>query len=310
MANSGAAGGPRTRRARLLREHAGARELVVDEPAFSPHLTSYSGRSQCRLQLFTGPGLQPVAVATQTEGDGTSLTNAAEDYLAAVWRRFLPNEPQPPIWIQRQNFYGRDDGFCLVDFTITDTGTPTEPRWQGPFTDEEMTQLVGRPVDGDRGPRPELQRDPEPQMFFTPAWVVRLPRPGPGADRGCRPAGISTARVLANQAWPRRGPGPCANRQECWYHRGDWHTASRAAIRLTTRAVADGVPDEDLALHIADHAERLLTGWELEAAISLVLYPIQHEERRWFINGRHRTQAMLDAGVRRTLVARWRTPAS
>jgi hypothetical protein len=299
---SGTPGGPR---ARLLREHAGVRELVVDEPSFNPGTAGY--RSQCRLQLFTGSGLRPVAVAIQTVGDGASLTNAAEQYLAAVWHRFVPDDPLPPIWIQRQSFHGRDEGFCLVEFTVDDTGTPAEPRWRGPFTDEEMAQLVGRPVAGDRGPQTALQYAPEPQMFFTPAWVIRLPRPGPGADRGCRPAGISTTRLLANQAWPRRGPGPCSDRPRCWYHRGDWHVACRTAIRVASSAAAAGIPQEELPIRAAEDAEKLLAGWELEAAQSLLLDPIQPDERR-FINGRHRTQAMLDAGVRRTLVARWRPP--
>ena len=49
----------------------------------------------------------------------------------------------------------------------------------------------------------------------------------------------------------------------------------------------------------------------LEAARSLFLDPIQPESpgSDWpYINGRHRVQAMLDAGVRRTVIGRWEEP--
>jgi hypothetical protein len=44
---------------------------------------------------------------------------------------------------------------------------------------------------------------------------------------------------------------------------------------------------------------------------SLLLDPIQPERSSpgGYINGRHRAQAMLDDGVRRTVVARWDWPA-
>ncbi|MEV3920706.1 hypothetical protein [Actinomadura coerulea] len=48
-----------------------------------------------RLQLFT-PGARPVAVAIQAMNEGASLVNGRERYLADVWRRHCPDQPQPP----------------------------------------------------------------------------------------------------------------------------------------------------------------------------------------------------------------------
>ena len=43
-----------------------------------------------RLQLFTANGHRPVALATQTADEGTSLTNAAERCAARVWELHTP----------------------------------------------------------------------------------------------------------------------------------------------------------------------------------------------------------------------------
>jgi hypothetical protein len=40
--------------------------------------TATGHEANFRLQLFTGPGTRPVAVATQTTGEGMCLANAAE----------------------------------------------------------------------------------------------------------------------------------------------------------------------------------------------------------------------------------------
>jgi hypothetical protein len=50
------------------------------------------------------------------------------------------------------------------------------------------------------------------------------------------------------------------------------------------------------------------SGWIEEALESLLMDPIQPEREIGYINGRHRAKAMLDAGVHRTLVARWIDP--
>lgn len=50
-----------------------------------------------RLQVFTAPGALPVMIAIQSANEGPSLTNEAETYFAAAWRRFCPHEQRPPI---------------------------------------------------------------------------------------------------------------------------------------------------------------------------------------------------------------------
>ncbi len=76
--------GGRVRQVLLLRLHAGPRTRSVDEHMFRVD------RSSFRLQLFTAPGLRPVAVATQTVGEGASLMNRAERFAEAIWQRHCP----------------------------------------------------------------------------------------------------------------------------------------------------------------------------------------------------------------------------
>ena len=106
------------------------RTRVVDD-----HMFAVSGPfavlGTFRLQLFTAPGARPVAVATQTSPEGMSLVNAAEEYASAVWQRLCPNEPEPPIWIQRQ-LLERDSltYFELVTFSLAPLYALSSPAWQ------------------------------------------------------------------------------------------------------------------------------------------------------------------------------------
>ena len=97
----------------------------------------------------------------------------------------------------------------------------------------------------------------------------------------------------------------------CWYHGGDWHRASSTAIRLVRAAEAAGHIDEDIAEHALNQADdEGISGWQLEALGSLVdpgtaIMLGDEPDEQWYIEGRHRATAMLDAGVRHTLVARF-----
>jgi hypothetical protein len=141
-------------------------------------------------------------------------------------------------------------------------------------------------------------------MRFVTAVVVGLPRPDLEGESPCMPAGTPWWRRLTRQVVPRQRGRAC-----CWYHGGDWRRASRIAIRLFAHAhrsqpnPAEACRD---ALQLA-RAEGI-AGWTLQAVKSLLLDPIQPEREIGYVNGRHRAQAMLDAGVRRTLVARWVMP--
>jgi hypothetical protein len=67
----------------------------------------------------------------------------------------------------------------------------------------------------------------------------------------------------------------------------------------------------DFYFYVLDRAQdEDITGWELEALKSLFREPIRPQRcagewRRDYGEGQHRSQAMLDGGVRRTVVTRW-----
>ncbi|MGP3920550.1 hypothetical protein [Nonomuraea sp. 10N515B] len=295
----------------LLEQHADARTRTVDDHMFTVERPGYSPAT-FRLQLFTAPGVHPVAVATQTDQEGTSLVNAAETYAAEVWRRHCPDESEPPIWIERQllgdSTFNR---FALVTFTLTGPFELCCPEW-GRITEAELTRLVGGAVDPDRGdgyvPRPP---EPEDEPRFRTIWTMRLPRPHPFRAKTCMPTGISWARRIARQLAPRHQARPC-----CWYHGGDWHRVSATAIRLVRQAQHAGVAAHDIHDFVRDAAQAEgLSGWELDALHTLVCpgdgiqltVPAGHR-RTFYINGQHKSQALLDAGVRRTIVIDWVAP--
>jgi hypothetical protein len=97
----------------LLATQSGHRSRVVDEHNF----TVPGAFVPCtfRVQIFTGPGLRPVAVATQTDNEGNSLNNDSWEYCAAVWRTLLPEESEPPLWIKRMLL----DWINLPDYQIS-----------------------------------------------------------------------------------------------------------------------------------------------------------------------------------------------
>lgn len=289
----------------VLGPHAGARRLVLDEHMFDPGLRDGFLYSRCRLQVFAAPGLRTVAVATQTMQDGQSIINAAERYVEAVWKRVCPAEPQPPIWVQNLIEDSERLRPVLVRFTVTGPHTVTgPPRWGPGIVEEELARLVGARVDLTRGRQVPRELEPEPEVVLEPALVARLPRVDAEADRACRPGGISRARLLGRQLRPRRGGQDC-----CWYHGGDWHEVSAMALAGVRRAGADGLREQvEVAVRVTEQAEHAgWTGWRMQALRSLVLDPIQvHEDGSGHVNGRHRTQALQEAGVRRTVVGNLR----
>ena len=293
---------------------AGARTQVVDE-----HMYRLPSEARWpvtfRLQLFTAPGLRPVAIATQIPGagEGGSLTNVAETCAETVWQQHFPDEPEPPVWIAHMILDDLDDpdspvvrDLQLVMFTADpDERILHHPEWLQ-ITPADVDALVGRHVDLERGSgfiRPEL--DPVPESTYDSRLVVLLPRPHPFREAGCMAAGVPWWRRLGRQLVPRRGGRDC-----CWYHGGDWQTVTRLAIYLTAQATTNGLAFADTAAHVLAHPDtQHLTGWEREALNSLLTDPIR-PYRPWprrdgYNNGQHRAQAMLDAGVRRVLIERY-----
>ncbi|MBV8994605.1 MAG: hypothetical protein JO287_13115 [Pseudonocardiales bacterium] len=233
--------------------------------------------------------------------------NRAERYVEAVWQRYCPDEPEPPIFIAHQLLGDRDLGFQHYDFTATSRyAVASPPRWGPWLTLDELAELVGGPVDADRGagyiePIPPQQ----PRMRLVTTAGVTLLRPDMDGDPPCMPAGTPWWRRLGRQVVPRRRGRGC-----CWYHEGDWHQASRTAIRILRRAKAVWADHDEHQERVLAELERAraegLTGWQYDAVKTLLRHTIDPaREIGGYTEGRHRSQAMLDAGVRRTVVARW-----
>ena len=283
--------------------HAAPRRRVLDEHMFQLNHPGSKRRATFRLQLFEADGHRPVAIATQQMGEGASLTNAAEGCVTAVWETYYPNDPQPPIWIQRLLTNDGDDFFCLVAFALDKEHLQVQ-RWH-PLDDADVDSLVGQQVDRDRGagfePWPE---EPPDHCRYVAAWVALFPRPRPFREP-CMATGTPWWLRIARQFAPRRSSKDC-----CWYHGGDWHRVSALAIRLARGARTAGVEHDDIPSYALRRGAVLeLSEWEREALHSLfedTVRPYGHlrDRRLRYNNGQHRAQAMIDAGVRRTLVER------
>lgn len=280
------------------------RRLTIDDHMFTVEM--HPGfLVTCRLQLFTGAGVRPVAVATQIPGDGLGVTSAAEWLAAAVWQRYCPGEELPPVWIHLKLMRGGKLGPMGVrhgQFTQTGRYWPQDPRFST-ITPERLEALVGVPVAVDRGagyvPRPE---EPEGKRVFAEFAVVRFAQPEPFRAPVCMPAGVTWWRRWVRQVLPRRGARSC-----CWYHRGDWHTVSAMARDVLRRARARSVYPEEMEEFAVAHAVAAgATRWESEALATLFdTEDAIRPDREWgYANGQHRAQAMLEAGVRRTVVLR------
>ena len=181
------------------------------------------------------------------------------------------------------------------------------------IAEQEIAQLVDAAVDADRGsgfrPRPP---DPEPEPRYEVAWVARLPRPEPFRNPQCMPPSAPWWRWAARQIIPRRRGRAC-----CWMHQGSWHRVSRTAIGLVRQAQRAGVAADDIYEHVRAQAEAAgVGGWELDALDALVSYgdgiqvDTYDDGSSFYINGQHKARAMLDQGVRRTIVIRWQYPGS
>lgn len=189
-----------------------------------------------------------------------------------------------------------------------------------------MTDCVNdEPVPDDRnftahedwGETTEFEDDPwrggsRYRSQFLVISVATLPPVAPFHTDGPMPQNNRSGCPLNPQAraQPRSVSG-C-----CWYHSGNWHGVNVTAIQLLTAAAAR-IPDDattdqldEVAFAITSAADtECVRGWERDALRSLFLDPIElaqddHEfgGRPWYVNGRHRVQAMRDANVDRTII--------
>lgn len=284
----------------LLASQSGPRTRVVDEHNFTVPGDFIPGTF--RVQIFTGSGLRPVAVATQTDNEGNSLSNDSWRYCAAVWRTLLPEEREPPIWIKRMLL----DWIDLPDYQIsvlqaTGDGYGVAGVCGTYLTAEQAAELVGARIDPGRGERfaPLPEPPPTHALRYRVAWVVALPRTTHRSDDRCMTARGVLGRRLLRQLVPRRTGRGC-----CRYHEGDWHAVSALAVKMLGAARRAGIEDMQLYAWAVERAGvQGLTEWQVSALKTLLSPAVSiHVGKGSYTNGNHRTRAMLDAGVRRTVV--------
>jgi hypothetical protein len=284
----------------LLASQSGPRTRVIDEHNFTVPGSFVPGTF--RVQIFTGPGLRPVAVATQTDNEGNSLSNDSWEYCAAVWRTLLPEESEPPIWIKRMLL----DWIDLPDYQIsvlqaTGDGYGVVGVCGTLLTADQAAELAGARIAPGRGERFAPLPEPPPThvLRYRVAWVAALPRTSHRSDDLCMTARGFLSRRLLRQLVPRRTGREC-----CWYHQGDWHTVSALAVKLLGTARRSGIEDAQFyAWAVDEAAAHDLTEWQTSALKTLLNPAVSiHVGKGGYTNGNHRARAMLDAGVRRTVV--------
>lgn len=153
-----------------------------------------------------------------------------------------------------------------------------------------------------RPPRPGL----EWSEWFQVVPVAALPYPGHVTGPPCM------AYRRRRQSWVRRCRQLVPRRTTdcCDYHGGDWRAASEEAIRLLAEAYAAGIVEpDDVSDYASEHCGFEYVGpygnamgaWSLLNP-GTAICPAGGEGWPGLYDGRHRTIAMIDAGVRRTVV--------
>lgn len=139
---------------------------------------------------------------------------------------------------------------------------------------------------------------------YRVVWVAQLPNPHHLSKAPCLRVLTRTQR-WTRQLRPVRGPRSC-----CRYHGGDWHQASQVARHVLHRARRGTNSTEECY----KCAKELLEGseysvWVRKAALSLldpadgiIVGRLGGHDEPFLVGGQHRTQALVDAGVRRTVV--------
>ena len=153
----------------------------------------------------------------------------------------------------------------------------------------------------------------EPEPRYKLRWILTLPRIDPPIARDCMALPPSWPKRLARQIVPRTRIRDC-----CWHHRIDWRPAAAAAVRIARQITREHITDEE---EMYDRATTLIRALGLpehqQDAVETLLNPhdgitLDHKGYdRWrlsYMNGRKRTHAMLEAGVRRTIVVGWLEP--
>jgi hypothetical protein len=171
-----------------LAGQAGPRKRVLDDHMYEVP-TAFGSSATFRLQLFTAPGMRPLAHAIQATGDAGSIVNSAEPH---VWQRELPDQSGPPLWVEQMPSFFDDDepSLSLVSFERD----PDDPHL---ISVGEAARILHCPTDDVRDPGRPAQT------------AARESLPGlPATSRRARPA---QRRRLARQPNPLRAYRPRAN---------------------------------------------------------------------------------------------------
>jgi len=157
---------------------------------------------------------------------------------------------------------------------------------------------------------------PEPghlvlEPHYRIRWVLAMPRIDPPIARDCMAAPVPWAQRLARQIIPRTRIRDC-----CHHHSIDWRPIAAAAVRIARQVKRERVTGEEA---IFDRVHELIAVLGLPEeerdAVGVLVYPgcgvtLDHMGYdRWklsYMDGRKRTHAMIEGGVRRTVTIRWR----
>jgi hypothetical protein len=132
--------------------------------------------------------------------------------------------------------------------------------------------------------------------------IAKLPLPEELEDPCMARRRLRTVHRVIRQLSPR--PAPCGC---CTYHDQDWSAASENAIRLLQIAQGEGLTGQDAAERVAELATAEgLDRQEIDAIYCLVSTddPLMLDDEGGIYEGRHRIQAMIDQGVKRTILVR------
>ena len=159
-----------------------------------------------------------------------------------------------------------------------------------------------------------MSTEPAPEEpCYKLRWLITMPRIDPPIARDCMIAPVPWPERLGRQIIPHTRIRDC-----CWHHSIDWRQASAAAVTLARQMIRDHITGDE---EMFDRAFTLIHALELperqQQAVEALLYPGDgieieirpgHRWRRRYMNGRKRAHAMLESGVRRTVVVCWRAP--
>jgi len=233
------------------------------------------------------------------------LTNGAEYYADAVRERHLPDMTGRPSFVEQYLTHTEDteaEHMRLVTFDAVGS-----PNWGE--VPPGIMDVIGQYAEPGRGS--EFKPEPSKPARGVTRWVdfpvAELPRPQRLFRAACMESGIKPA--VQRWLW-RRGRGTCG----CWYHQVNWAVAASAALRALQKAFAEAEVASDAALsfRFKGRAVDLLdlamdsASPTAVAARTLILGPIKLDpDLDDYVNGQHRSQALMDQGVARVPVTVW-----